>query len=372
MKDFAVFLRETRGIPDTRIPYYLHWVSRYHQFVQENSAESVGTDGFARELGNRHEDWQVRQAMSAVRLYRRYRTYERFRPANERSAAPPESAQWRETQEETIRVIRLHRLSYKTEKAYMGWIRRFSGFRPEKDPCQLREEDVKEFLTHLAVERRVAKATQRQAFNAILFLYRHVLDVEITGLDGAVRSKIPRRLPVVLTREEIARVLSRLPGCHRLMAGIIYGGGLRLQECLELRVKDVDCLQNRMTVRAGKGDKDRQTLFPESLREDLRRHLESVRSIYDKDRKNGEAGVSLPYALQTKYPSATLRHSFATHLLENGYDIRTVQELLGHSHLETTMIYTHVAHTRFLGVKSPMEALQPPATAATAGSSGGR
>ena len=273
----------------------------------------------------------------------------------------------------------------------------------------MNQQDLEQFLSHLAVDGRVSSTTQRVAFNALLFLFRHVLAKEISGLDGAVRARIPKRLPVVLSRQEILRVFDQMEGTARLMAGIIYGGGLRLQECLQLRVKDVDFERGCLTIRSGKGDKDRQTLLPESLKDDLQRHLRKVRELYEEDRRKECAGVWLPNALERKYPNAgkqwawfwvfpsrklsidpvskiirrhylfptvlgkafrqavqradiakratihTLRHSFATHLLEGGCDIRTVQELLGHSSVETTMIYTHVAKKNVLGIRSPMD-----------------
>jgi integron integrase len=271
------------------------------------------------------------------------------------------------------------------------------------------QSDIERFLSHLAVEGRVAVSTQNQAFNALLFLFRHVFDKEIQGLDAAVRSRRPRRLPVVLSRQEAMRLLDAMKGTTKLIASLIYGGGLRLEECLRLRIKDVDFERGFLTVRRGKGDKDRQTLFAETVRDLLQDHILAARTIYDEDRKNNLEGVWMPEALDLKYPNAgkewawfwvfpsvglsvdpetkkirrhhlfpstvqkafkqaldktgiakqasvhTLRHSFATHLIEAGYDIRTVQELLGHTSLQTTMIYTHVANKNKLGVISPLD-----------------
>jgi integron integrase len=316
---------------------------------------------------------------------------------------------WQAIEDETIKALRLRHRSYQTEKSYLGWLRGFSSYLSHKKPEIVTQDDFKNFLSYLAVEKKVSVSTQRQAFNAILFVFRHVLDKEVQGLEDTIRSRIPRRLPVVLTRQEVFKVFEHLEGIHRLMAGIIYGGGLRLQECLMLRVKDIDFERGCLTVRSGKGDKDRQTLLPESLKDKIQIHLDSTHTIYQKDRKNNIEGVWLPGALERKYPNAgkewgwfwvfpsyklsvepetkiirrhhlypstiqkafqqaviksnitknatihTLRHSFATHLLENGYDIRTVQELLGHTNLQTTMIYTHIAQKNMLGVKSPMD-----------------
>lgn len=308
--------------------------------------------------------------------------------------------------------MRIRHYSFKTEKAYLSWIRRFGSYVHEKKPADLRGEDLRSFLSYLAVEQKVASATQKLAFNALLFLYRNVLDVEIKGLATVVPSHVPRRLPVVLTAEEVRKVLGCMTGNTQLMATLIYGGGLRLQECLSLRIKDLDFSRNCLTIRGGKGDKDRQTVLPDKICNSLRRHLGEVREIFDKDRRERVAGVVLPGALERKFPGAstewgwfwvfpssglsvdpvsrvvrrfhtypstlqrafrlavlssgiakgatihTLRHSFATHLIEKGYDIRTVQELLGHSDVSTTMIYTHVATKNKIGVTSPADALE--------------
>ena len=264
-------------------------------------------------------------------------------------------------------------------------------------------------MTYLAVEQRVSASTQNQAFNAILFLFRHTLDKNIDDIADAVRAKRKVRLPVVLTRSEIARLLQKLQGTNQLMARTIYGCGLRLAECVKLRIKDIDFERNAITIRSGKGDKDRETVLPTSLKDDLSQHIEKVRLIFNKDRGNDVLGVMMPGALERKYPNAgkewawfwafpsyklsvdpktgivrrhhvykgnlrksikaagkaaeipkritvhTLRHSFATHLLEDGYDIRTIQDLLGHSDLRTTMIYTHVMSKNRYGVISPLD-----------------
>lgn len=302
-------------------------------------------------------------------------------------------------------------MSLRTEHAYVGWIRRFIHYHDVRHPDEMGATEVVEFLTHLAVERRVAASTQNQALSAIVFLYREVLGRELVGLDSAVRARTSRRLPVVLTREEVRSVLAELEGDYALIGGLLYGAGLRLLECLRLRVKDLDPARHQITVREGKGDRDRATLFPSSIEEPIARHLERVQRVYDLDRECGIAGVELPTAMGRKLPRAgtdwrwqwvfpaaqlstdprtrlvrrhhlhetgtqravrravvraripkrvsphTFRHSFATHLLEDGSDIRTVQSLLGHKDVRTTMVYTHVLDRGPMGVRSPIDRL---------------
>lgn len=306
-------------------------------------------------------------------------------------------------------ALRLRHRSLSTEKAYLSWLRSFKAYVEQKEPYQFNGRDLQDFLSHLAVDKKVSSSTQNQALNAIVFFYRHVLDKNIDQELSAVRAKQKRHLTVVLTIKEIQDIFDQLSGTNKLMAMLIYGAGLRLQECLQLRVKDVDIEQNILIIRSGKGDRDRRTVLPEVLKDDLIMHLGEIRSLYEQDRKNEIAGVWLPDALDKKYPNAgkewgwfwlfpskslsidprsnivrrhhihpsllqkafktavwktgitkqasvhTLRHSFATHLLESGYDIRTIQELLGHRNLQTTMIYTHVATKNVLGVRSPLD-----------------
>jgi integron integrase len=307
--------------------------------------------------------------------------------------------------------IRLKHYSIRTEQAYVDWIKRFILHNGKKHPNELGAEEVEAFLTHLAVEGRVAASTQNQAKSALLFLYREVLGDELPWLDNVEQAKAPKRLPVVLTREEVQKVLSHLEGQHRLAAGLLYGAGLRILECLRLRVKDIDFARKEILVRDGKGFKDRVTMLPQSLVAALQQQLERVKALHEQDVAAGYGEVYLPYALDRKYPNAarewgwqyvfpsgnlstdprtgavrrhhiqdqsvqravkqavrnaglvkpatphTFRHSFATHLLEGGYDIRTVQELLGHSDVSTTMIYTHVLNKGGRGVASPLDAL---------------
>jgi integron integrase len=307
--------------------------------------------------------------------------------------------------------IRLKHYSLRTEQAYSDWIRRFIRFHGKRHPREMGAAEVEAFLTHLAVEGKVAASTQNQAKSALLFLYKEVLESELPWLDNVEQAKAPKRLPVVLTRAEVQALLTRLEGTRWLMASLLYGAGLRLMECLRLRVKDVDFARKEILVRDGKGFKDRVTMLPVALVEPLRAHLERVRELHRQDIAEGFGAVHLPYALARKYPNAarewiwqyvfpsakrsvdprsgetrrhhvqdqalqraikqavrdadlskpatphTLRHSFATHLLEGGYDIRTVQELLGHSDVSTTMIYTHVLNKGGHGVASPLDGL---------------
>ena len=308
-------------------------------------------------------------------------------------------------------VIRRKHFSIRTEQAYVDWIRRFILFHNKRHPTDMAEQELTEFLTHLARDARVSASTQNQALSALLFLYTQVLKQKIGWLGNVQRAKRPARLPVVLTRDEVHKIFAHLHGVHRLMAGLLYGSGLRLMECVRLRVKDVDFGYLRITVRDGKGAKDRVTMLPVNVAKPLERHLQKVRAQYEEDVEAGFGRVYLPFALTRKFANAardwawqyvfpsprlsvdprsedaekrrhhidesvlqdavkkavrasgiqkpatchTLRHSFATHLLENGYDIRTVQELLGHKDVSTTMIYTHVLNRPGLGVRSPLD-----------------
>jgi integron integrase len=305
--------------------------------------------------------------------------------------------------------IRLKHYSIRTEQAYCDWIRRFVVFHGKRHPSMLGAGDVEAFLTALAVDGRVAASTQNQAKSALLFLYKEVLGVELPWLDGIETAKAPRRLPVVLTHDEVARLLARLTGVHRLIGGLLYGTGLRIMEAMRLRVKDVEFSRREIVVRDGKGGKDRMTMLPVRLVAPLREQIAHARELHRADLEAGHGAVWLPFALAHKYPSAardwgwqyvfpatgrsvdprdgierrhhladqafqramksalrdsgivkpatphTLRHSFATHLLESGYDIRTVQELLGHRDVATTMIYTHVLNRGGRGVVSPLD-----------------
>lgn len=242
-------------------------------------------------------------------------------------------------------ALRVRHYSPKTVEAYVHWIRRFILFNDRRHPAELGKDEVARFLSHLAVEGKVSASTQNQALSALLFLYAEVLGSELGWMEDIVRAKKPGRLPVVMSRQEVGAVLSRLSGVTHLMASLLYGSGLRLIECVTLRVKDADFGTGQLTVRRGKGQRDRAALLPQSLVEPLTVLQRAVRDAAQ------SAGLSKPVSCHT------FRHSFATHLLEAGYDIRTIQKLLGHRDVRTMMIYTHVLSRGPLGVKSPLDAL---------------
>ncbi|MGC8724420.1 MAG: integron integrase [Acidobacteriota bacterium] len=308
-------------------------------------------------------------------------------------------------------AIRARHYSYRTEQTYCQWIRRYILFFGKRHPLDMGEGEINTFLSHLATKGRVAASTQNQALSALLFLYREVLGREAGQLEGVVRAKRPQHLPIVLSRNEVQLVLSAMEGVHKLMAALLYGSGLRLLEGLGLRVKDLDFDRGELTVRGGKGNKDRVTVLPAALRGELQAHLQRVREVYERDLASNSSGVPLPGGLARKYPNAPsewgwywvfpsstlckdprtgflvryhahesglqkavgraarkakiakhvtphiFRHCFATHLLERGQDIRTVQELLGHSDVKTTMIYTHALNRGGRGVLSPADDL---------------
>lgn len=255
--------------------------------------------------------------------------------------------------------IRVKHYSIRTETQYLQWIRRFILFHDKRHPRDMGAAEVEAFLTHLAVEGRVAASTQNQALSALLFLYREVLGINLPWLDGVVRAKLPQRLPVVLTRQEVGGLLDRMNGLHGMMARLLYGTGMRLMECVRLRVKDVEFTRAEIVVRDGKGAKDRVTMLPQSLVGPLQDHLRWRRQLYEDDKAQGRAvkkAVQASGIAKLATPH-TFRHSFATHLLQSGYDIRTVQELLGHADVATTMIYTHVLNKGGRGVTSPLDAM---------------
>src|SRR5947209_9771389 len=329
-----------------------------------------------------------------------------------REAGPPAPQQPR-LLDRVRAALRARHYSRRTEKAYVHWIKAYVFFHGKRHPAEMGAVEVTAFLTALAVRDRVAASTQNQALNALLFLYREILSVELPWLDDLVRAKRPQHLPTVLTRDEVRAVLERLDCTPRLMALLLYGAGLRLFECCRLRIKDVDFATNQITIRDGKGGKDRMTMLPRTVKADLAKHIERVRALHQRDLRQGAGWVELPWALARKYPNAgrewawpcvfpatrfyvdratgqrrrhhlhesviqravreavlktglakkatchTFRHSFATHLLEDGHDIRTVQELLGHRDVSTTMIYTHVLNRAPAPARRPADRVFP-------------
>lgn len=305
-------------------------------------------------------------------------------------------------------ALRVRHYSLRTEEAYIYWIKRYIFFHHKRHPLEMGEKEIGSFLNHLAEKENVAASTQNQALCALIFLYKHILQKEIGNLEFLWANK-PKRLPVVFAREEVSIILNQLSGIYWLMGMLLYGSGLRLLECLRLRVKDIDFKYNQIVVRDGKGEKDRVTMLPGKVKAPLQAHLQKVKKVHEEDLEKGFGAVYLPYALERKYPNAnrewkwqyifpasqlsvdprsgvkrrhhlhesvlqravkeairkagitkqsgchTFRHSFATHLLEDGYDIRTVQELLGHEDIKTTMVYTHVLNQGGKGVKSPAD-----------------
>lgn len=409
---YKSYLKDTIHIPAFHIPHYLKWVRIYRKhYSDDNNNRKKVLEQYRCLLSKTCHLWQVEQAIQAVRYYWYFIDTQEattLKPAEITFDLHPEDE---ELLRESRRILRLRHCTYRTERTYLGWIRRYLHHCRKHSNSQrtLDADSLRTYLSYLAIEQRVAAATQQQAFNAILFLFRYVLNRQIDGLSETVRAGKPRRLPVVLSANEIQRLLYRLPQPYRLMAMIIYGGGLRLSECLGLRIRDLNFEDEQILIHRGKGKKDRTTLFPRTIHSAVHHHMQEVERLYRQDRQDKNPGVPLPEALERKYPSASLewawfwlfpsprlsvdprsghvyryhlypstlqkqvtkavrsmaltkhatvhslRHSFATHLIEAGYDIRTVQELLGHEHLNTTMVYTHVAVRNKKGVISPLE-----------------
>ena len=418
LQQFGEFLLKAQLVRPAAAPYFVRDVRRFLARPASDEPLVDQVRGFCEELerSGRSEDWQVRQADQALRIYFvnfLQRTDWHRRPANtvvdENGNTNPLSAL------EQLRVrLRTRHYSYRTECTYVDWVRRFLDYAAKQQGVphpRVTSEGVQDYLAHLAVRQQVSASTQNQALCAILFLCREALGVNVEGLAPGVKAKRGERLPVVLSMPETMALLSAMSGTPRLMATLIYGGGLRVTECCELRIKDLDFDQGLVVVRRGKGDKDRSTLLAEVGRDELRAHLRKSEALHQTDRKAGLAGVWMPDALDRKYPNAgrelawfwvfpsgtlstdpragivrrhhmsdsvvqkavkeaaqkaqihkpisvhTLRHSFATHLLLNGVDIRQIQEYLGHASVETTMIYTHVVKELRTPARSPLDML---------------
>ena len=413
LSEFEQYLGKQSAIRSNQQPYYIRWVKMYldDSPPSDGLGKMVTLKQFMNDLASqdRFTDWQVNQAMDAIQLFLQVFVPERHPDWVEMKEPSFVVHDWSEVQGEITDVIRLRHYSPSTEASYLHWTRRFARFVDGKNPNEVDATDVKRFLTYLAKEQRVSASTQNQAFNALLFLFTHVLRKDYSDLRDTVRAKRKKRLPMVLSRGEVDRLFGNLDGVHLLIAKTIYGSGLRLMECLRLRVKDIDFDSNAIMVRSGKGDKDRITMLPMRLVEPMQVHIAEVKAIHDGDMKLGYGKVKLPDALSNKYPGAsqewgwqwvfparslyverstgkvyrhhihesavqrtvkearmkagiskpatihTLRHSFATHLLESGCNIRQIQELLGHKDISTTMVYTHVLNQSGMTVKSPLD-----------------
>ncbi len=417
--NFVEFLVNKKNIPEKQAKYFLLWVNKFLSYYQKDLKivnYKIIKDFLDTLESESKEDWQLRQAYRAIKLliedYMGLSIDFDRDPETICSEMPVYNPKtWKEAFTKFINEIRFQHLSYSTEKTYRSWIRRFISFCNNTLPEQITSSHVKRFLVHLAVDRNVSASTQNQAFNALLFLFRHVLNKEFNVDDNVIRAKKSTRIPVVFSRDEIKILFKCIADKYLLHAKLIYGCGLRLRECIRLRVKDLDFENKSLEVRFGKGNKDRTVPLPEMLHPQLKKHFEKARKIHDTDLQAGNGSVHMPFALDKKYPNAsrqwkwqyvfpskklsldprekvvrrhhmhpraiqramakaleksgipkkatihTLRHSFATHLLQDGYDIRTIQELLGHKNVETTMIYTHVLRNLEGKVVSPLEKL---------------
>jgi integron integrase len=414
LEPFDKYIKKRKLVDNKHLPYYLHWVLRFlqsefdHQKLSNHDLLQCYSDQLARD--DSVEDWQLRQAMKAAELYLNVYLKETSSPSDEseqNSASSPTS--FAETLTQTKNILALRHYSPRTEKTYLGWIRRYFRYSNMHELDWLNPDTVRSYLTYLATKKKVAASTQNQAFNSILFLFRETLKIDLPEIN-ALRAKRGSRLPVVLSPEETTRLLSETEGTVGLMLKLAYGSGLRVSETVRLRIQDLDFDNEILWVRGGKGDKDRTTMLPICLREELKEHLARVKKLHNKDLATGFGSVCLPSALARKYPKAqtefkwqyafpaenlsidpesgvthrhhtsdkilqraikkavtaaeinkhatvhTLRHSFATHLLMQGANIREVQELLGHKSVETTMIYTHVLRSMGSKPKSPLDA----------------
>ena len=409
------FFRDKGDIPKDKVKYYIGWLNKFMAYYN-GSLDNVSLNDlkdFGDDLDHRgYEEWQVKQAQEAVLLYIEKFLKESIAYTEDKTEKkhigdyqPVET--WEQAKDIFISRMRLRHYAYNTEKTYREWIRRFIQYTGQNSPLNVKTGHVKRFLTYLAVERKVSSSTQNQAFNALLFLYREVLGQEFGDFRNTIRARKNSKIPVVLTKEEIKKIFAYIPEKSKLPLKLIYASGIRVTECVRLRVKDLDFGNHVLVVRSGKGDKDRVSLLPDFLHAPIKQHLEKVKKYHEDDLAKGLGAVFLPEALERKYPKAnrewawqyafpsanlsvdprsavvrrhhigqqvlqramrgavkkanivkaasvhTLRHSFATHLLQTGYDIRTVQDLLGHKDISTTMIYTHVLKHGPLGVKSP-------------------
>ena len=408
LEDYREIVSKHQQIKESHKRFYIFWTELFLDYLEKNNlagkkvSESEKITHFINSLheNNTYQNWQINQAIDAINVL--------YALIKDKSSNAPVSLDF--IIEQTKNSIKLKHYSDKTEKNYVYWVKQFYHY-TKKSISDYDSLDVKNFLTYLVKERNISASTQNQAFNAILFLFRHVLHKDLENMEDTLRAKRNRKIPSVLTREEVSEVFKYLNGEKLLIVKILYGSGLRLMECMTLRIKDVDLSRNSITVHSGKGDKDRRVMIPEKIKLDLQNHIENVKTVYEKDKAMNNNRVKLPDALSKKYPNAesewawywvfpaknlyvdkhdgktyrhhihesviqkairnasiktdipkkisahTFRHSFATHLLESGVNIRVVQELLGHKKLETTMIYTHVLLEKKNTVKSPLDYL---------------
>ncbi|EDM26790.1 Integron integrase [Lentisphaera araneosa HTCC2155] len=415
MKDFEVYLK-SQHVVEKELKFYLIWVNQFASFCERKGCspwDGSSLLAFETYLRSSHEDWQVDQAGKAVRhyVYWRRKSDASVPQVVSKVKATEESQVTKEYLAKLVEVMRLQRKSYKTEQAYGSWVVRYLAFVKGEG---LNGENVTRFISYLAVDKDVAASTQNQAFNALVYFFRYVLEKELGDLSQSLRAVRKAKLPVVFTRDEVMALMSVMEGVPLLMVRLIYGGGLRHSEAYRLRIKDVDTARMCLTIRSGKGDKDREVPLGDSLLEDLKNHLAQIRKLYDVDRAEEVAGCYLPNALERKsvnkgkewawfwlFPASTLsidpradvlrrhhvapgylsnhyknaiekagisksatvhtlRHSFATHVLEDGYDIRTLQEIMGHNDVNTTQIYTHVMGKHKSNVTSPLDKLRLP------------
>jgi len=373
LQQFAELLLKGRLVRPNTAPFVVRWVRQFLARPATDGSLADQVRSFCEDLEREgRQDWQVRQAEQALRIY-----FVNFLNRTDWHRQTPSAVTGSDGRTDPLAAvqqlrarIRTRHYSYRTEASYADWVRRFFDYLAQQEGPrpQVTSAAVRNFLTYLAVHRSVSASTQNQAQCALLFLAREVLGLDVDGLSQATRAKRGERLPVVLSVPEAAALLNAMHGTCLVMASLIYGGGLRVSECCQLRVKDLDFANGLILVRSGKGDKDRSTLLPETGRETLRAHLRDAEAVHDADRRLGLAGVWLPEALERKYPNAgrelawfwvfpRLRHSFATHLLLAGVDIRQIQEYLGHSNVETTMIYTHVVRDLRTPARSPLDAM---------------
>lgn len=417
LPEFQKLLISRKLVVVEKAHFYALWVSKFLKFSNEHEGPFLPEKitGFLGQLRDAEiSDWQVEQAEKAIKIYIKHFLYAREAAQNISHESCYTNCQ--NIVKETRSAIRLKHFSYSTERAYLDWSRRFFDYLikiKNKNISKevLEAEDVKDFLTHLALKRRVSASSQNQAFNALLFLFRNVINVELKDMNKTVRAKRGLKLPVVLTAEEVQEIFKNMQGNSKLMVQLLYGAGLRLMELARLRVNNVDFKSNVIFVRGGKGDKDRITMLPEMIKNSLQHHLEKVKALHKKDIESGYGEVFLPESLARKYPNAakdwrwqyvfpslrlsvdprsgkvrrhhispnaiqkfvakavkeagivknatvhTLRHSFAIHLLMNGVNIRKIQDLLGHKNVETTMVYTHVLRDMSNAPKSPLDSL---------------